>query len=151
MSDTEQSLITDEHRATIGVKGDPVRVVLNEEDVHRMRDQMEDPDPRFADGSTQAPPYAIAALWGRPNRGLMPQVLPRGLLTQLEWRFFKPLEIGAELDAVSSVVDIRERLGGRHGHSVLVTLQTEYVDMEGEPVAATLQTFTQFDPEAASS
>ena len=124
MSVPEQSLITDEHRATIGQKSAPVKVVITETDAHRMRDVLEDRDPRYADGTGMAPPYVIAGMGGGPRRG-MPQILPGGL-----------------------VFDIRDRLGGRYGYSVLVTQGTEYFDAAGEHVASAMITITQFDPKS---
>ena len=46
MSVPEQSLITEEHRAQIGKKSDPVKVIVDETDAHRMRDVLSDADPR---------------------------------------------------------------------------------------------------------
>ena len=149
MAEEEQSLITDEHRALIGQKTDPVQVTITEEHATRMRDVLEDSDPRWADGTGVAAPYAIASFGGRPSRN-MPFILPNGLLTQQEWRFTRPFRIGEELTAVSSVVDIRERLGGRYGHSVLVTSSVDYYDADGKHVAAALSTLTQFDPKRAT-
>jgi len=91
----------------------------------------------------------IAILGGGPRCG-MPQILPGGLLTQQEWRFTRPFRIGEELQAVSQVFDIRDRLGGRYGYSVLVTQGTDYHDAEGNHVAAAMITITQFDPKMAS-
>jgi hypothetical protein len=147
VDDIERSLITDEHRAVIGVKSDPIEVTVKEEDAHRMRDLMDDRDPRYADGTGIAPPYAIASL-GTPRRSI-PNVLPGGLLTQQEWKFTRPFRIGETLKAVSQVIDMRDRLGGRYGYSVLVTAATDYYDSNGEHVAATMTTITQFDPKRA--
>jgi hypothetical protein len=47
------------------------------------------------------------------------------------------------------VVDIRDRLGGRYGYSVLVTNGTDFYDSEGNHVGAAMMTITQFDPKAA--
>lgn len=147
MDEIEQSLITDEHRATIGAKSDPIQVTVNEVDAHRVRDLLEDDDPRYADGTGIAPPYVIAAL-GTPRRNI-PGILPGGLLTQQEWRFTRPFRIGETLNGVSQVIDIRERLGGRYGYSVLITSATDYYDSDGEHVAAAMTTITQFDPKRA--
>ncbi len=149
MPDVQQSLITDEHRAQIGVKSEPTVVTVREGDAHRMRDILGDQDPRYADGTGLAPPYAIAMFGGRPNR-TMPGILPGGLLTQQEWRFSRPFQIGEQLTAVSQIFDIRERLGGRYGYSVLITTGTDYYDATGEHVAAAMMTITQFDPKAAT-
>lgn len=143
----EQSLITDQHRAMIGVKSDPIKVVINETDAHRMRDVLEDKDARYADGTGLAPSYVIAGMSGGPRRG-MPQILPGGLLTQQEWKFVRPFKIGEELTATTQVFDIRERMGGRYGYSVLVTQGTEYFDGDGNHVASAMITITQFDPKS---
>ena len=147
MSEPEQSLITDEHRATVGVKSAPVTVTISEIDAHRMRDVLEDSDPRYADGAGFAPAYVIAGMGGGPRRG-MPQILPGGLLTQQEWKFIRPFKVGEELTAVSQVFDIRERMGGRYGYSVLITQGTEYFDASGSHVASAMNTLTQFDPKS---
>lgn len=147
MSVPEQSLITEEHRAQIGKKSDPIKVTINETDARRMRDILDDKDPRYADGTGVAAPYVIAGMQGGPRRG-MPQVLPGGLLTQQEWKFSRPFKIGEELSAVTQVFDIRDRLGGRYGYSVLVTSGTEYFDAEGNHVASAMLTITQFDPKS---
>lgn len=149
MAEEEQSLITDEHRARVGVKSEPTTVTVKAEDARRMRDVIGDTDPRWADATGIAPPYIIASVSGRPNRHVMPQVLPNGLLTQQEWKFARDLKIGEQLQAVSYVGDIRERLGGRYGHSVIVTMSTDYYDAEGKVAASALSTFTQFDPKRA--
>jgi hypothetical protein len=148
MTQPEQSLITDEHRATIGVKSDPVRVTVKEADAKRMRDILGDDDPRYADGTGIAPPYVIAALGGGRPRS-MPGVLPGGLLTQQEWKFSRNFKIGEELNAVTQIIDIRDRLGGRYGYSVLVTSSTDFYDLEVYHVGAVMTTITQFDPKSA--
>jgi len=149
LSEPEQSLITDEHRAMIGVKSDPVTVTVREEDARRMRDILGDNDPRYADGTGIAPPYVIAMFGGGRGNARMPQVLPGGLLTQQEWRFSRPFKVGEELQAITQVVDVRDRLGGRYGYSVLVTSGTDYYDAAGEHVGAAMITITQFDPKSA--
>ncbi len=141
----EQSKITEDHLALIGVTGDPVMVQINEEDARRIRDTLEDTDPRYADGTGIAPPYVLANIPGaRPRQSV--QVLPGSLLTQQEWRFSGPLKIGQPLKALSKIIDIRERMGGRYGHTVLVTTSTDYYDPDGNHVAANMTTVSQFDP-----
>lgn len=149
MSEEEiTSKITDEHREAIGVKSEPVKITVKEEDARRMRQILGDTDPRWAEGTGIAPPYIIAAFGGgRPGR--MVQIMPGALLTQQEWKFSRPIRIGEELTAYTSVIDIRDRIGGRYGYTVLVTNSTDYYDTEGNHVAAALVTISQFDPTAA--
>lgn len=141
----QQSLITDEHRALVGKKSEPTRVTVKAEDAARMRDVIGDTDPRYADGTGIAPPYTLASIGGG-RAGMAPMILPNAILTQQEWRFSRPFKVGEELDAVSQVIDIRDRLGGRYGYSILAMTSTDYYDLQGEHVAAVLMTVTQFDP-----
>jgi acyl dehydratase len=145
-----QSKVTDEHRAFIGVKSDPVLFTVSSEEAKRMRDVIGDADPRYADGTGIAPPYIVAGMGGGRPRG-MPSILPGGLLTQQEWKFTREIRIGETLSAVSQIIDIRERLGGRYGYTVLVTSSTDYYDTEDKHVAATMITVSQFDPAMARS
>jgi hypothetical protein len=146
MTEEIQSKITDEHRAYLGRKSEPVTVTIREEDVRRMQKLLGDTDPRWAPGTGLAPPYAIAMFQGAPRRGVTPMVLPNGILTQQEWRFIRPFRIGEQLQATTQMIDIRDRLGGRYGYSVLVMTSTDYYDADGNHVAAQLNTITQFDP-----
>jgi acyl dehydratase len=143
----DESLITDEHRALIGQPGEPHTVMVHEEDAHRMRDVLGDTDPHYADATGLAAPYVLAIL--QQDRGGNLQILPQGILTQQEWRYSRPLRIGETLTVTSQIVDIRERMGGRYGHSILVTRSTDLVDAEGKHVASALATQTQFDPARA--
>ena len=143
-----RSLITDEHRALIGVKSEPSTVTVDESTAHRLRDLLEDKDPRYADGTGIAPPYVISSL-GTGVRRDSPNILPSGLMTQQEWKFTRPFRIGETLTTVSQLSDIRDRLGGRYGYSILQTTTTDYFDAEGKHVAAVLLTITQFDPAGA--
>lgn len=149
MSEELQSKITDEHRAFIGRKSEPVTVTIKEEDANRMRALLGDTDPRWAEGTGIAPPYTIAMFQGAPRRGAMPTVLPGGIMTNQEWRFSRPFKMGEELKAITQVIDVRDRLGGRYGYSVLVTSSTDFYDADDNHVAAIVITITQFDPAAA--
>jgi len=148
LTEEDQSLITDEHRAMIGRRGQPKSVTVKEEDARRMRDVIGDTDPRWADGTGMAPPYVLAMLGGGRAPDMV-RILPGGLLTQQEWKFTRAFRIGEELTGYSQTFDIRERLGGRYGHSVLVTTGTDYYDAEGNHVASAMMTITQFDPKRA--
>jgi hypothetical protein len=148
MPEELESKITDEHRAFIGRKSEPVMVTIKEADARRLYDLLEEDDPRWADGTGIAPPYTLA-MFQAGGRGAMPMILPGGIMTQQEWRFSRPFKIGEQLKAVSQVLDIRDRLGGRYGYSVLVLSSTDFYDLEDQHVAAIMITVTQFDPAGA--
>lgn len=140
------SLLNDAHRARIGVPSPPVHVVVEPEEVRRLCAALGETDPRYAPGTGIAPPYIIGSLGGGGSWDF--EGLPQRLMTQQEWKVHRELRVGEHLTAVSRLVDVRERLGGRYGHSVLVTGSTEYRDAAGLPVAETLVTLVYFDPSA---
>jgi len=150
MDEQEESLIGDEHRAMIGVKSEPKRHVLRASDVAQVRGVLQDTDPRFAEGTGLAAPYALSILEPRPTMdlppGAIPHVLPMGVLTQTEWTVHRLFRVGEELWATHEVMDLRERLGGRFGRSILVLVRTEFRDGAGALVAETSHTVTQYDP-----
>lgn len=146
MDEELQSLITDEHRAAIGQKSAPVVVEVQAVEARRMREVIGDTDPRYAEDTGIAPPYILATLGSGIPAARMPQVLPGIILTQTEWRWTRPLKIGEKLTAVSQIFDIRDRLGGRYGYSIIVMSGTEFTDESGEVVASMMNSLTQFDP-----
>ena len=84
MTEELTSKITDEHRALIGQKSEPVVVTVQEEDVTRVRDLLQDLDPRWVEGTGVAPPYVIGLLNAGLRRGSMARILPNSILTQQE-------------------------------------------------------------------
>ena len=150
VEETEQSLITDEHRVMIGRKTEPRRHVLTAADVSQVRTVLEDIDPRYAKTTGLAAPYALSILEPRPTSDLPPEltprVLPTSVLTQTEWTVHRPFRVEEELWATHEVVDLRERLGGRFGRSVLMLVRTEFRTAAGELLAETAHTVTQYDP-----
>ena len=147
---SDESYITDEHRAVIGKPIEGGDVTVSEADAARLRQVLDDGDPRWAEGTGVAPPYILALLEPNAPMAQMPRVLPGGLLTNQEWQLQRPIRIGETFRAVSQVMDIRERMGGRYGHSVLVTMSTDYFDADGTKVASTMRTLTQFDPQGGN-
>ncbi len=146
MAEELESKITDEHRAYIGRKSEPVSFTVTTADAARLRGLLQDDDPRWAEGTGFAPPYALG-LWQNVGRGRgAPRVLPNGIMTQQEWRYMRPIPVDQPLQAITQVIDLRDRLGGRYGYSVIVLTSTDFYDAEGNHLAAMLHTSTQFDP-----
>jgi hypothetical protein len=148
-TDNDKPLVTDEHRAKIGKKTPPNRLVIRATDAHRLRDLLGDDDPRYTDETGLAAPYAFSILEPRPTLGLgevVPRVFPMGVLTQSEWTQHRPFHVDQPIFATYEVADIRERLGGRFGRSVLLMVHAEFRDEAGELLGESMHTITQYDP-----
>lgn len=150
MDEQERELVTDEHRALIGVKTKPIEYVISPVDAAYVQEVMEEDDPRYAEGTGITPIYALSILEPQAmnsyREGFMPSILPGAVLTQTEWTEHQPFRPGQTLFTTHEIVDIRERLGGRFGRSVLIISRAEYRDGDGELVAESSHTVTQYDP-----
>lgn len=56
----------------------------------------------------------------------------RVLHGEVAWEYLRPLRMGDELTATSTVSDIAKREGRRGGTMTLVTVETDFVDQRGE-------------------
>jgi hypothetical protein len=151
--DDDRPLVTDEHRAKIGAKAAPVRMMIRAADARRLRDLLGVDDPAYADDSGIAVPAAFSILEPRPTMGLgglMPRIFPTGILTQSEWTQHRPLPVDTPIIATYDVADIRERLGGRFGRSVLLMVHAEFRTETGDLLGETMHTVTQYDPRGGS-
>lgn len=145
MDQEPRSLITDEHRAAIGVPIEMPPVTITEDAARSACELFEETDPRYAPGTGIAPPYVLANL-SEPVKIGLPAILPESLLTQQEARVNRHLRVGEVLYPVARLTDLRERLGGRFGHVVISLITTEYHDANGAVVASNTATVTQIDP-----
>ncbi len=143
----DASLVSEELRSLIGATGPEVTVevtrgaALRAADVFRgSREGLE------LEPGAEVPGFVLAALEGDVPRVQVPEPLPRSLLVANEWRFERPLRLGDELRARSRVADIRERFGGRFGHSVYVQTEVEFREPgSGALVAASSITLMYYD------
>src|SRR5258708_19520082 len=97
MPEELQSKITDEHRAYIGRKSEPISFTVTEADAARQRALLQDEDPRWAEGTGIAPPYVLG-LWQNVGRGRgMPRVLPNAITTHHDCLYTPPIRIAPTL------------------------------------------------------
>jgi len=146
---SEGSLVSDELRSLIGSTGPEVAVEVTRAVVHRAADVFRGSRAGLTlEPGSEVPGFVLAALEGDVPRVQVPEPLPRSLLVANEWRFERPLRLGEELRARSRVADIRERLGGRFGHSVYVQTEVEFREpASGALVAASSITLMYYDLE----
>lgn len=153
MEEQERELVTDELRARIGVQTPPIEFVIPAVEAEYLQRVMGEDDPRY-DGTGVTPIYALSILEPQAmnsyRENFMPRIMPGAVLTQSEWTEHRPLRPGETLYATHEIVDIRERLGGRFGRSVLILAKATYRDAAGELVAETSHTVTQYDPKGGA-
>lgn len=146
--------ITDELKAMIGIiMAEPTIIEVERGAIRRYADAIDDPNPLYRDveyaknsgyGELICPPgffgWPVKAgggpMWildtfGDPlSRAGFPRILDGGI----EYEFFIPIRAGDILTSYIKVADITER-AGRTGNMLLVTLETTYLNQNGDIVA----------------
>ncbi len=153
----QPSLITDEMRAHIGKRGEPVIHEVDKTSVRMFARAVGHTDPVFYDEeaakaagyrSLPAPPgylgtpifdprYSDPTFGGRRGQGQGPQPsrpLKRILNGGTEIEYFDDICAGDTLTAVSYVADYQERKGSI-GEMLITTTKTEYTNQDGKLVA----------------
>lgn len=129
----DQSWVTDEVRARIGVPLPPRLVTITPDLVLRVRETLAGHADVSGDG---VPPMTLLALDGERAQFQPSHLAGSGLLTGNEWEWRRPLRLGDTLTVSSRLIDARERMGGRLGHSLLLYFEALLTQPDGELVAA---------------
>jgi len=143
--------ITDELKGMIGMMTEPGIMEVERGAIRRYADAIDDPNPLYRDvehaknsryGELIAPPgffgWPVKAatmggltMFGGPlARAGFPRILDGGS----EYEFFIPIRAGDTLTSYAKVADITLR-GGRTGNFVMITLETTYLNQNGDVVA----------------
>lgn len=163
----QESLITEEMRAEIGVESPPRSFVVEAGHIRHFAMAIEDPNPIYTDevyarntpyGTIIAPPtffraagYALPARTSSRSEDQQPARRAAagptgglGLDGGSEWEFHQPVRPGDVITAVSKLVDIQERQG-RAGPMIIRRTETTYTNQFGQLVAKQWSTsITQF-------
>lgn len=148
--DDDESMITPAMQAEIGKPGDPVQIPISRELVRRMAEALEEDDPALLaalesdEERPEVPGWAMFIHFGRYRQRRLPDAPKRGLMAADEMTLLAPIHVGDVLTAVARIADIRERIGGRVGHSLFVDHEWTYTNQHGEEVARTRRTVTFF-------
>ncbi|WP_322818901.1 hypothetical protein [Tepidiforma sp.] len=141
----EESLLTDEVRALVGSETPLGRVQVTPRAFRRAYEVYVGGAPRVIPGEGEVVPgYVVTGLESESEAPAFPQLLPNALLIANEWWFERPLRMGEWLEMVHRVTDVRERFGGRFGYSIDVLSETAFFDGEGQLVARSGRTMTQY-------
>jgi acyl dehydratase len=144
----EESVITDEMRAAIGVESEPSIYEIQAEPIRRWAEAIGDPNPLYRDEEyarskgyrgVVAPPgfvaqYAFPVKAGSGGRRSFRSPFARGLNGGNEYEFFKPVQAGDTITATSKLAELRER-PGRLGTMLFIISETTYRNQDGEVVA----------------
>ena len=144
---TEDSVITDEMRAVIGVESEPSVYEIEKEPIRRWAEAIGDPNPLYCDEeyakskgyrSIIAPPgfiaqYAFPVKVGGGQRSFN-SPFTRMLNGGNDYEFMKPIQAGDTISATNKLADIRER-AGRMGKMLIITSETTFKNQDGEIVS----------------
>jgi acyl dehydratase len=152
---TQESLITDEARAMIGMETEPVSGEVTAKDIRRYALSIDDHNPLYSDeeyarntsyGDIIAPPlfFTVPLIHEVPVSELRTDGIPQQRDNSLnpplkvtntmgggyEIEYLKPLHPGDVITAKTKLVDIYERQG-RSGSLVFTVTETTYTDQNG--------------------
>ena len=139
----EESLITEEMRACIGVPTAPAVIQVDRTAIQRFCEAIADSNPLWSDeeyakshryGGLVAPPTFLATHYLSGTRPPIPHKLTRGLNGGGEWEFFKPVRLGDVLAVTSKVVELRERTGSL-GKMLFIVVEGTWKNQRNELVA----------------
>jgi hypothetical protein len=139
----EESFLTPELESRVGVAGEPQQVALSRELVRRVCDALGAP----VDASEERAPHAVLlGLESAVPRTAIEGLPGMSLITGQDWEWRRRLRVGEVLTGVGSMVEARERVGGRLGHTLFVTHQVVYSGADGAEAAVVRTSSAYFDP-----
>ena len=148
----DESILTDEIKAMIGTLSEPVIMEVGRVAIRRYADAVGDDNPLFHEvEDAKAAGYedliCPPGFWGWPIKGratiggmsivgavLIKAGLWRILDGGVDQEFYIPIRAGDTLTAYSKIADIRER-EGKAGKMVFTTVETTYLNQNGDTVA----------------
>jgi len=142
----DDSIITDEMKAQIGVESGPSVYEIEKSSIRRWAEAIGDNNPLYHDEeyakskgyrSIIAPPgfigqYAFAVKSSGPYAGVA-SPFSRNLNGGNEYEIFKTVQAGDTLTATSKVAELRER-EGRMGKMFIIIMETTFKNQDGEIV-----------------
>ncbi len=147
------SIITDEMKKQIGVKGVPTVLEVEKGLIRMMAEALDDPNPLWQDeeyaekskyGGIIAPPALLCCARAGTGRGVqMKSPFPRALAGGDEVEYLKPLKAGDVITSVSHIAEYNEREGKR-GPMLFTTIETTYKNQRDEVVAISRSTFISY-------
>lgn len=148
----EESLLTDDVRALVGKVTSRSVARITPQALFRASDTFYGHgwEPVPAPGEP-VPGITLGALEIESGGLHLPEILPSTIIISNEWQFERQLKMGEEVEVVSRIADISERVGGRFGYSLHFRTEVAFQEPgDGPVIARTVQTMMQYDPANAS-
>ena len=139
----DESFLTPDLEARVGVAGEPQQVTLTSTLVGRVCDTLDLPRESYL---AVAPHGVLLALEATLRRVELSGLPGMSLITGQDWEWRRPLRVGETLTGVGSMVEARERVGGSLGHALFVTYQWAYTGEDGAEAAAVRTSSAYFEP-----
>lgn len=149
----QQSVITDEMRAAIGVESEAVTYVVERGAIVRFAEAIGDPNPLYRDeqaarrtryGGIIAPPTFLRSTRPSPAKPVFPMPYSGVLDGGSEWEHFEPVRPGDRISVSIRIVDILERPGSL-GNMLFIVRENRYVNQFGVVAAVERDTEIYYD------
>ena len=139
----DESVISDEMRAHLDVKSDPLTYDIEKGAVIKFAQAIGDANPLFQDevaaregphGGLIAPPTFLRSLVPGEAKSEFPRPFPTNLDGGSEYEFFDPVRVGDRITVTRAIVELIER-EGRLGNMLFTVSETRYINQLDQLVA----------------
>ena len=151
---TQESAITPEMKAAIGVESEPVTHDVEKGAIIKFAEAIGDTNPVFNDevaarksryGGMVAPPTFLRSIMSGPLKVEFKSPYSANLDGGSEWEYFEPIRPGDRITVTTMIADIYER-AGRLGNMLFLVRETKYVNQFGNTVAKQRTTGISYQP-----
>ena len=150
---TQESVITDEMRAAVGVESEPVTYDVERGAIIKFAQAIGDANPLFNDeeaaresryGGIIAPPTFMRSLISNPAPAYK-SPYSANLDGGSQWEYFSPVRPGDRITVTTKLAELFER-PGRLGNMLFSVRETKYVNQFGKTVALQRTTGISYQP-----
>ena len=151
---TQESAITPEMRAAIGVESEPRTSEVEKGAIIKFAEAIGDTNPIYNDeaaaresryGGLIAPPTFLRSMNPGPLKVDARSPYSANLDGGSEWEYFEPVRPGDRITVTTKIADLYER-AGRLGNMMFLVRETNYVNQFGNTVATQRTTGISYQP-----
>ena len=153
---TQESVITPEMRAAVGVESEPYVNDVEKGAIIKFARAIGDTNPVYNDeeaarksryGGLIAPPTFFRLMRSGRSKTDVQSPYPANLDGGSEWEYYEPVRPGDRIAATTKISNMFER-PGRLGNMLFIQRETKYVNQFGTTVAIQRTTGISYDPKA---